>query len=93
MRRLPPIAELNAFEAAARRMSFRDAAEELGVTARSSWPAATTSGQLQLGDVKTRRSVVLKMSDGSPVSGPARGRRARPMRANEPIATKQRTRE
>jgi WD40 repeat protein len=26
------------------------------------------SGELQLGDIKTRRSVVLRLSDGSPVS-------------------------
>ena len=26
------------------------------------------SGELQLGDIKTRRSVVLKMSDGSPIN-------------------------
>ncbi|WP_084536639.1 LysR substrate-binding domain-containing protein [Azospirillum halopraeferens] len=32
MRRLPPLASLRAFEAAARHMSFRRAAEELGVT-------------------------------------------------------------
>ena len=32
MRRLPPLAELRAFEAAARRLSFKDAAAELGVT-------------------------------------------------------------
>src|SRR6202790_3063432 len=32
MRRLPPLGSLRAFEAAARRMSFRDAATELGVT-------------------------------------------------------------
>ncbi|GLK76812.1 LysR family transcriptional regulator [Methylopila jiangsuensis] len=32
MRRLPPLAALRAFEAAARRLSFKDAAEELGVT-------------------------------------------------------------
>ncbi|MGU3360471.1 transcriptional regulator GcvA [Methylobacterium sp. M6A4_1b] len=31
-RRLPPLAALRAFEAAARRLSFRDAADELGVT-------------------------------------------------------------
>ena len=30
--------------------------------------AGYDSGELQLGDIKTRRSVVLKMSDGSPVS-------------------------
>lgn len=32
MKRLPPLAELRAFEAAARRLSFKAAAEELGVT-------------------------------------------------------------
>src|SRR5947209_18472139 len=32
MRKLPPLGSLRAFEAAARRMSFRDAASELGVT-------------------------------------------------------------
>jgi LysR family glycine cleavage system transcriptional activator len=32
MRKLPPLGSLRAFEAAARRMSFRDAATELGVT-------------------------------------------------------------
>jgi LysR family glycine cleavage system transcriptional activator len=32
MRKLPPLSSLRAFEAAARRMSFKDAAEELGVT-------------------------------------------------------------
>lgn len=32
MRRLPPLASLRAFEAAARQMSFKKAAEELGVT-------------------------------------------------------------
>ncbi|MFD1331771.1 LysR substrate-binding domain-containing protein [Methylopila musalis] len=32
MRRLPPLASLRAFEAAARRLSFKDAATELGVT-------------------------------------------------------------
>jgi len=32
MRRLPPLAALRAFEAAARRLSFRHAAEELGLT-------------------------------------------------------------
>lgn len=32
MRRLPPLNSLRAFEAAARHMSFRDAADELGVT-------------------------------------------------------------
>jgi LysR family glycine cleavage system transcriptional activator len=32
MRRLPPVARLRAFEAAARHMSFKKAAEELGVT-------------------------------------------------------------
>jgi LysR family glycine cleavage system transcriptional activator len=32
MRRLPPLGSLRAFEAAARRMSFREAATELGVT-------------------------------------------------------------
>jgi LysR family glycine cleavage system transcriptional activator len=33
MRKLPPLGSLRAFEAAARRMSFREAATELGVTA------------------------------------------------------------
>ena len=33
MRKLPPLGSLRAFEAAARRMSFRNAAAELGVTA------------------------------------------------------------
>ncbi|HEY3621351.1 MAG TPA: LysR substrate-binding domain-containing protein [Roseiarcus sp.] len=32
MRRLPPLGALRAFEAAARRLSFKDAAEELGLT-------------------------------------------------------------
>lgn len=32
MRKLPPLSQLRAFEAAARRMSFKDAADELGVT-------------------------------------------------------------
>src|SRR5262245_61484000 len=32
MRKLPPLIELRAFEAAARHMSFKHAAEELGVT-------------------------------------------------------------
>jgi LysR family transcriptional regulator, glycine cleavage system transcriptional activator len=32
MRKLPPLVELRAFEAAARRLSFKDAAAELGVT-------------------------------------------------------------
>ena len=32
MRKLPPLGALRAFEAAARRLSFRDAAVELGVT-------------------------------------------------------------
>jgi LysR family transcriptional regulator, glycine cleavage system transcriptional activator len=32
MRRLPPLSALRAFEAAARRLSFKDAAEELGLT-------------------------------------------------------------
>ena len=32
MRKLPPLGTLRAFEAAARRMSFREAAAELGVT-------------------------------------------------------------
>jgi LysR family transcriptional regulator, glycine cleavage system transcriptional activator len=32
MRRLPPLSALRAFEAAARRMSFKEAAAELGVT-------------------------------------------------------------
>jgi len=32
MRKLPPLSELRAFEAAARHMSFKNAAEELGVT-------------------------------------------------------------
>src|SRR6202045_142883 len=32
MRKLPPLGSLRAFEAAARRMSFREAAVELGVT-------------------------------------------------------------
>jgi len=32
MRRLPPLSALRAFEAAARRLSFKDAADELGLT-------------------------------------------------------------
>ncbi|MGH9694581.1 MAG: LysR family transcriptional regulator, partial [Bryobacteraceae bacterium] len=32
MRKLPPLGSLRAFEAAARRMSFKEAAAELGVT-------------------------------------------------------------
>src|SRR6201981_3454105 len=32
MRKLPPLGSLRAFEAAARHMSFREAADELGVT-------------------------------------------------------------
>jgi LysR family glycine cleavage system transcriptional activator len=32
MRKLPPLGSLRAFEAVARRMSFREAASELGVT-------------------------------------------------------------
>src|ERR1700753_4435984 len=32
MRKLPPLGSLRAFEAAARHMSFREAAQELGVT-------------------------------------------------------------
>jgi LysR family glycine cleavage system transcriptional activator len=32
MRKLPPLGSLRAFEAAARHMSFREAANELGVT-------------------------------------------------------------
>src|ERR1700756_5970878 len=32
MRKLPPLGSLRAFEAAARRMSFKEAANELGVT-------------------------------------------------------------
>ena len=35
----------------------------------SSSPGATISGELQLGDIKMRRSVVLKVADGSAVSG------------------------
>ena len=36
----------------------------------TAWPLAAgyDSGGRQLGDIDTRRSVVLKMSDGSPVS-------------------------
>jgi LysR family glycine cleavage system transcriptional activator len=37
MKKLPPLIELRAFEAAARHMSFKNAAAELGVT-----PAAIT---------------------------------------------------
>ena len=33
MRNLPPLAQLRAFEAAARHLSFKEAADELGVTA------------------------------------------------------------
>ncbi|MER8874154.1 LysR substrate-binding domain-containing protein [Mesorhizobium sp. M0814] len=43
MRKLPPLSELRAFEAAARRLSFKDAAKELGVT-----PTAISHQILQL---------------------------------------------
>jgi LysR family transcriptional regulator, glycine cleavage system transcriptional activator len=53
MRKLPPLGSLRAFEAAARHMSFREAANKLGVT-----PTAISHQIRILEDIAVSRSFV-----------------------------------
>ena len=64
-RKLPPLAMLRAFEAAARHVSFARAGAELGVT------AAAISQQVRALEEHLGRSLFLRRAQGGRSSGPA----------------------